>query len=188
MCTEFSYQKCSKEFYLQIEKLKEQLHLLKESQSGTEEKYRIMKQENNSLTDRIHGLEESVQEMELKEEQRINEIQKKNKEAVERMERDKQIEIENYSNKLQDIEAKQAKMIEEGKLIRADIERTRKEKSKAEEQLLEAQTKLAREKEQHQQLQNTRLRELEQWQEEKGSNMNIVQELSKEVISDPEKN
>ena len=184
MCTEFLYQKYSKKIFFQIKKLKEQISVLKESQRDTEEKYSRMKQGNSDLTDRIHGLEESVREIELKEKQKMEEIKKKNKEVVEKIEREKQIEIENYSIKLQDIESKQAKLREESKLLRADIERTREEKSRFEEQLLEAQAILAREKEQHLQLQETFSREQEQWEEEKESSMNIVQELSKEVNED----
>ena len=55
---------------------------------------------NNALLFfRILMLEEHIRELELRSEERLQTEQKRNKDSIQRLEREKQLEIENYSIK-----------------------------------------------------------------------------------------
>ena len=138
------------------------------------------------LTARIHMLEEHIREIEVRGEERLLEEQRRNKDLVQRLEREKQLEIENYTIRLQGMEKEQRVLGEEVACMRSQLEKAREEKGVVEEQLCEVQGLLIGEQERHRQLQESRARELEQWGEEKAASLGMVQEMSREVrkISD----
>ena len=158
--------------------------MLSKSQAATDERYSRVKQDNSALTARIHMLEEHIREIELRGEERLMEEQRRNKDLIQRLEREKQLELENYSIRLQGMEKEHRMLTEEVASTRSQLEKTREEKNSVEEQLSETQMMLMREQEKHKMLQENRARELEEWGSERASSMNLVQEMTKEV-TDP---
>eukprot|EP00092_Neocalanus_flemingeri_P095404 GFUD01121385.1.p1 GENE.GFUD01121385.1~~GFUD01121385.1.p1 ORF type:complete len:416 (+),score=139.83 GFUD01121385.1:290-1537(+) len=164
-----------------VQQLQEQVGILSENQATTDERYTRVKQDNTTLTARIHMLEEHIREIEVRGEERLEEEQRRNKDLVQRLEREKQLEIENYSIRLQGMEKDQKVLTEEVTSLRAQLDKTREEKHSVEEQLSETQILLMREQEQHRMLQENRSREVEEWGTERANSLSLVQEMSREV-------
>ena len=82
---------------MQVHQLQEQVGALADSQASTDDKYTRVKQDNASLTNRIHMLEEHIRELEVRGEEKLEDEQRRNRELVQRREREKQLEVENYT-------------------------------------------------------------------------------------------
>ena len=85
---------------VQVQQLQEQVGLLSANQVTTDKGYTKMKQDNTALTVRIHMMEENIREIKVRGEERLFEEQRRNNDLLQRLERVKQLEIENYSIRL----------------------------------------------------------------------------------------
>jgi len=164
-----------------VQQLQEQVGQLAESQATTDDRYTRVKQDNAALTARIHMLEEHIRELELRGEERLEEEQRRNRELLQRIEREKQLEVENYSIRLQAAEREGRGKGEEVTVLKAQVEKVRAEKAVVEEQLAEIEILLGREQQQHRSLQETLIREREEWSREREASSGLIQELTKEV-------
>merc|ERR1719400_1842986 len=106
-----------------VHQLQEQVSHLADSQATTDERYSKVKQENASLNNKILMLEEHIRELELRSEERLQTEQKRNKESLQRLEREKHLEIENYSIRLQNCERDYNRAKQEIGQLRSVIER-----------------------------------------------------------------
>ena len=84
-----------------VQQLQDQVGLLSDNQAATDERYSIVKADNVKLTAKIHVLEENIREIEMRGEERLVDEQRRNRDMIQRLEREKQLEIENYSIRLQ---------------------------------------------------------------------------------------
>ena len=84
-------------------------------------------------------LEEHIRELELQSQERLIEEQKRNKELLQRLEREKALEIENYAIRLQSSEREQAASTRELTNLRSQVDRLKTEKSHLEQELIETQ-------------------------------------------------
>ena len=66
--------------------------------------------------------------------------------------------------------------------MRSQLEKARAEKMNVEEQLTETQMLLQQEQREHKMLAANRAREMEQWSDEHERSLNLVEEMTKEVI------
>jgi len=164
-----------------VQQLQEQVGQLAESQATTDDRYTRVKQDNAALTARIHMLEEHIRELELRGEERLEEEQRRNRELLQRIEREKQLEVENYSIRLQAAEREGRGKGEEVTVLKAQVEKVRAEKAVVEEQLAEIEILLTREQQQLRSLQETLIREREEWGREREASSGLIQELTKEV-------
>ena len=80
-------------------------------------------------------LEESIREVEIRSEERLETERKRNRDALQRVEREKQLEIENYSIRLQTLEKEYGKLEAEAAQLRAQSDRLRQEKAELEDQV-----------------------------------------------------
>lgn len=80
----------------QIKKLQEQIEVLSEAQMKNEVKYSSMKRENVNLGDKISFLEEHIRDIELQTEERKTDDERRFKESMARLEREKSQELEKY--------------------------------------------------------------------------------------------
>ena len=85
----------------QVRQLQDQVSVLSENQAANDERYSRVKADNVTLTAKIHVLEENIREIEMRGEERLVEEQRRNRDIVQRLEREKQLEIENYTIRLQ---------------------------------------------------------------------------------------
>ena len=84
-----------------MRQLQDQVSVLSENQAANDERYSRVKADNVTLTAKIHVLEENIREIEMRGEERLVEEQRRNRDIVQRLEREKQLEIENYTIRLQ---------------------------------------------------------------------------------------
>ena len=166
-----------------VRQLQDQISLLSENQAATDDRYNRVKADNVTLTAKIHVLEENIREIEMRGEERLGEEQRRNREMIQRIEREKQLEIENYSIRLQGLEKDQRLLTEEVSSLKSQLDKVKAEKQIMEEQLGETQMLLVQEQREHKMLAANRAREMEQWSDEHEKSLNLVEEMTKEVMS-----
>ena len=71
--------------------------MLTEAQATDEERYTLVKQDNSTLSSRIFMLEEQLREAEEKSLDSLKMEKKRNKEQIEKLERERQIAHDNFS-------------------------------------------------------------------------------------------
>lgn len=164
-----------------VRQLQDQISLLSENQVATDDRYSRVKADNVTLTAKIHVLEENIREIEMRGEERLGEEQRRNREIIQRIEREKQLEIENYTIRLQGHEKDQRLLTEEVTSLRSQLERVKAEKQTVEEQLTETQMMLVQEQREHKTLAQNRAREMEEWSDEHERSLSMMEEMTKEV-------
>lgn len=169
------------ELNTKVRQLQDQVSCLSENQVANDERYSRVKADNVTLTAKIHILEENIREIEMRGEERLGEEQRRNRELIQRLEREKQLEIENYTIRLQGLEKDHRLISEEVTGLRSQLERARAEKENVEEALAEAQVMLVQEQREHRSLAQSRAREAELWTGEREKSLSLVEEMTKEV-------
>jgi len=164
-----------------VQQLQEQVGVLVETQASTDDKYTRVKKDNNTMTARIHMLEEHIRELEGRGEERLAEEQRRNKDIVHRLEREKTLEMENFTIKLQTAGREQRALFEEVTHLRGQVDKTRDENIGAEEQLVEIQNLLAVEQRKLKEIKESRLRESEEWRAENARSRVLIEEMTKEI-------
>ena len=71
--------------------------MLTEAQASDEERYTLVKQDNSTLSSRIFMLEEQLREAEEKRLESLEMEKKRNKEQIEKLEKERQIAHDNFS-------------------------------------------------------------------------------------------
>ena len=126
-------------------------------------------------------LEEHIRELELQSQERLIEEQKRNKELLQRLEREKALEIENYAIRLQSSEREQAASTRELTNLRSQVDRLKTEKSHLEQELIETQQSNLLLKKECSRIEESFKKTQEQLEKERFDNAHIVEELTKEV-------
>nr|CAD7452975.1 unnamed protein product [Timema tahoe] len=165
----------------QVQMLQQQVSCLADNQTNTDDRYTRAKQDSAALQARVHMLEEQLRETELRAEERLEEEQRRNRELMVRVEREKQLQIENCNIRLQTLELEGASMRDETSRLRSQVERLRYEKAMVEEKLGEAEIKIA-----SFQVENKELRELERriredTSRDRKADVQLVEEMSREL-------
>ncbi|XP_058810221.1 rab11 family-interacting protein 4A [Phymastichus coffea] len=122
-----------------VQMIQEQMHALADTQSAGEERYARVKQDNATLQARILMLEEAAKDAEARAEERLETEQRRHREWASRLEREKELQLENCAIKLQAAEAETARTKDEAKHLREQLEKLRAEKTNLELALEEAQ-------------------------------------------------
>ncbi|XP_069688115.1 rab11 family-interacting protein 4 isoform X4 [Periplaneta americana] len=160
-----------------VQMLQQQVSVLADNQNNTDDRYTRAKQDSAALQARVHMLEEQLRESELRSEERLQEEQKRHREIMVRVEREKQLQIENCTIRLQTLELEGASLREESTRLRAQVERLRAEKQASEEQRAEGGLMLAALRDELQTLRDVERRA----KDERIAGAQLVEELSKEV-------
>ncbi|KZC12144.1 PREDICTED: rab11 family-interacting protein 4A [Dufourea novaeangliae] len=121
-----------------VQMIQEQMHALVDTQSVGEERYARAKQENATLQARILMLEEAAKDAEARAEERLQAEQRRHREWASRLERERQLQLENYAIKLQAIELEGSSLRDEIGRLREQLEKVRAEKSRLENDLDES--------------------------------------------------
>ncbi|KAJ9586134.1 hypothetical protein L9F63_020224 [Diploptera punctata] len=160
-----------------VQMLQQQVSVLADNQNNTDDRYTRAKQDSAALQARVHMLEEQLRESELRAEERLQEEQKRHREIMVRVEREKQLQLENCTIRLQTLELEGASLREECTRLRAQVERLRSEKQTSEEMRGEAESMLDTLRDEVQ-----ALREIERRaKDERIASAQLVEELSREV-------
>lgn len=164
-----------------VHQLQEQVGILAENQQTSDDRYTRVKQENAALTARIHMLEEHIREIEVRSEERIQDELKRSKELLARLEREKELQLENYAIRNSGLEQEVNRLKEENVNLKKELERTKDEKRGLETQVVELQREVSRDKEERRALEEQIREERELWQGEQQANNQHIQELSREI-------
>ncbi|XP_076386049.1 rab11 family-interacting protein nuf isoform X2 [Megachile rotundata] len=121
-----------------VQMIQEQMHALVDTQSVGEERYARAKQENATLQARILMLEEAAKDAEARAEERLQAEQRRHREWASRLERERQLQLENYAIKLQAIELEGSSLRDEIGRLREQVEKLKTEKNRLENDLEEA--------------------------------------------------
>lgn len=81
--------------YMQVQVLQKQMNSLTDNQHLTDERYARTKEENAALQARVHMLEEQLRDTELRCEERLASEERRHRELVTRVDREKQLHIDN---------------------------------------------------------------------------------------------
>ncbi|XP_047113637.1 rab11 family-interacting protein 4 isoform X4 [Schistocerca piceifrons] len=164
-----------------VQMLQQQVNVLADNQTNTDDRYTRAKQDSAALQARVLMLEEQVREAELRAEERLQEEQRRHRELMVRVEREKQLQVENCTIRLQTLELEAASLREEVTRLRAQTDRLRNEKQDMEEQLAEAQCAMSALREDAERLQEAERRLREEAARESHANAQVVEELSREL-------
>ncbi|XP_076246463.1 rab11 family-interacting protein nuf [Calliopsis andreniformis] len=121
-----------------VQMIQEQMHALVDTQSVGEERYARAKEENATLQARILMLEEAAKDAEARTEERLQAEQRRHRELASRLERERQLQLENYAIKLQAIELEGSNLRDEIGRLREQLEKVKTEKNRLENDLEDA--------------------------------------------------
>ncbi|KAJ6219390.1 hypothetical protein RDWZM_005202 [Blomia tropicalis] len=125
-----------------LKKLQEQIEILTEAQMKNEIKYTSMKRENINLNDKINFLEEHVRDIEIQSDERKQEDERRFRESMARLEREKSQEVQNYVNRILDLQNELFASKEEVKEFQQKSEYLREQKEILETQLRDRELEL----------------------------------------------
>jgi len=126
-------------------------------------------------------LEEHIQQIEVQAQEKVGDEQRRNRELMQRLEREKALELENYAIKLQSAERQGASNQRDITALRSQVDRLKTEKGQLEQELFEAQQSYSILQKECQGLEDSFKRTQEQLEYERSDNSRLVEELSKEV-------
>jgi len=164
-----------------VQMLQEQVGHLAESQATTDDRYSKVKQENATLTQKVHMLEEHIREIELQSQEKLIEEQKRHKELLQRLEREKVLELENFSIKLQSAEREHASTQRDLTSLRSQVDRLKTEKSQLEQELFETQQREKLLQTEYSKLEDNLKKTHDLLDKDRSDNAQLVEELTKEV-------
>jgi len=128
-----------------VEKLKEHLENLMEKQGAMDIRYKRVRQDNSNLIAKIHILEEQVNEVRIRGEERLEEEKKRNKDEVKRLKMEMLMEIENYAIRSQGMQSLKDSLNQEVFDLKCQLENARKNNIRIKKDLSETQTVLMNE-------------------------------------------
>ncbi|XP_055338725.1 rab11 family-interacting protein 4B-like [Paramacrobiotus metropolitanus] len=145
----------------QMEKLQNQVSVLVQSQANQEDNVSKLRQDNAGLTERCTLLEEQLREQEMKYEERLKNEHRKNMDLLQRLERDKNNELENRNNRITTLEVEVNQLRNESLLVKAQAEKFKLEKAHYQDKLIEAERQMSELSEEAGRLKETLRRERE---------------------------
>jgi hypothetical protein len=117
--------------------------VLAENQSDVDDRYSRAKQENAELSTKLFMVEEQLRDVEQRGEEKLREEQRRLKEALTRLEREKTLQIENYEIRLQSLEKDlELTKVESGR-YKQQLERERSDRIQLSDKLLETERELS---------------------------------------------
>ncbi|XP_014681453.1 PREDICTED: rab11 family-interacting protein 4B-like isoform X2 [Priapulus caudatus] len=136
-----------------VTQLQKTVAMLADSQSHTEDMKSRLKQENAALQARVHMLEEQVRDAEIKGEKLCTEEERRFRDQVHRIEREKNQEIENLQYRLQSLENEYGELKDSLPQLRQQLDRVKQEKYTLADQLSECEFNLSNLQEEHKRVQ-----------------------------------
>ncbi|XP_050532222.1 rab11 family-interacting protein 4 isoform X2 [Daktulosphaira vitifoliae] len=111
-----------------VQVLQKQMNVLADNQTLTDERYARTKEENAALQARVHMLEEQLRDTELRYEERLASEERRHRELVTRVDREKQLHIDNCAIRLQNFKVAKESVRLEAEKYKSMFETIRNEK------------------------------------------------------------
>ncbi|CAH1398996.1 unnamed protein product [Nezara viridula] len=160
-----------------VQMLQQQMSVLADNQTHSDERYTRAKQDNATLQARVLMLEEQLREVETRSEEKLAEQERRHKELVARVDREKQLQVENCAIRLQTLELENSTLREEASRCKAASDRLKVETARLEEQLNENEILITSLREEIANLREQERKSRETLQ----ANQQVIEELSDEI-------
>ncbi|XP_018024981.1 rab11 family-interacting protein 3 isoform X2 [Hyalella azteca] len=121
-----------------VKLLQNRVEVLGDNQNDSQERIVRVKQDNSVLQARVVMLEEQLRDAEQRAEERLADEQRRNRELIQRVEREKALTVENYAIKQENLEKTNARLEEEQQRLRAKLDRQQRERNELENRISEA--------------------------------------------------
>uniref|UniRef100_A0A8C7XKW5 RAB11 family interacting protein 3 (class II) n=1 Tax=Oryzias sinensis TaxID=183150 RepID=A0A8C7XKW5_9TELE len=154
--------------------------LEKESDASGEQHTRL-RQENLQLVHRANALEEQLKEQEVYAEEQLQQENRRHKEAISKLEREKGLELENLQARLQQLDEENSELRSCVPCLRANIERLEEEKRKLHDEAEVMSQRLEEETEARRKVADKLSHERHQNQKEKESTQELIEDLRKQL-------
>ncbi|KAK9502906.1 hypothetical protein O3M35_011592 [Rhynocoris fuscipes] len=160
-----------------VQVLQEQMSVLTDNQNHSDERYTRAKQENATLQARVLMLEEQLREVELRAQEKLQDEERRHRELVARVDREKQLQVENCAIRLQSLELENSSLREEAARCRAQADKLRAEVQRLEEEQGRNEATIAALKEELETLNEKERTNSETSQ----ANQQLIEELTQEI-------
>ncbi|XP_069939033.1 rab11 family-interacting protein 4B isoform X6 [Cherax quadricarinatus] len=164
-----------------VQMLQQQVGVLAENQVNSDDRFSRVKQDNAAYQERVVMLEEQLRETELRHEERHAEEQRRNRELITRIEREKQLTIENYTIKLSSLEKEKNSIDDDCKRSKALVDKLQKEKASLEDRVSEAEFSASALHQENAKLAELSRREKEEIKVERERSAQVIEELRCEI-------
>ncbi|KAK3872132.1 hypothetical protein Pcinc_022762 [Petrolisthes cinctipes] len=164
-----------------VQMLQQQVGVLAENQHNSDDRFSRVKQDNAAYQERLMMLEEQLREAEVRHEERQAEEQRRNRELIARIEREKQLTVENYTIKLTSVEKEKNTAEEESRRSKSQLEKLQKEKESLEDRVSEAEFTASALHQENAKLAELARREKEEIKVERERSAQVIEELRCEI-------
>ncbi|XP_042220006.1 rab11 family-interacting protein 4-like isoform X2 [Homarus americanus] len=164
-----------------VQMLQQQVGVLAENQVNSDDRFSRVKQDNAAYHERVVMLEEQLRETELRHEDRHAEEQRRNRELITRIEREKELIIENISIKLTSVEKDNTAIDNECKRFKSQVEKLQKDKELLEDWASEAEFSASALHQENSKLAELSRREKEEMKVERERSAQVIEELRCEI-------
>ncbi|XP_072229030.1 rab11 family-interacting protein 3 [Leuresthes tenuis] len=154
--------------------------LEKESEASGEQHTRL-RQENLQLVHRANALEEQLKEQELYADEQLQQDTRRHKEALTKLEREKELELETLQARLQQLDEENSELRSCVPCLRANIERLEEEKRKLQDEAETLADRLKDETESRRKMADKLSHERHQNQKEKECTQELIEDLRKQL-------
>ncbi|XP_064215441.1 rab11 family-interacting protein 4A isoform X5 [Tribolium castaneum] len=157
--------------------LQQQVGVLQDSANQNDERYTRAKSDNAALQARVIMLEEQLRDTEMRYDERLQDEQRRSREMLNRLEREKQLQLENASIRLHAAETEATNLKEEVARQRIRIEKLENERKELTDQIQDLTNEVILAKEQA-----TSFKEKERrLNQEHEAQVQLIEELSREI-------
>ncbi|KAI8796973.1 rab11 family-interacting protein 4B isoform X3, partial [Biomphalaria glabrata] len=161
--------------------LEDQLQHLTEVQTETNTKQIKLKDENNTLVQKVLYLEEQLRDMEVKSEDRLHDERRKYQDYISKQEREKNEQVDYITQRLHRIEHEYEELKQEAPRLQSEISKLRTEKMDIQERLLERQETYNILYDEHEKLKADYHRQEVLNQKERNATGQLLSEMEKEL-------
>jgi Rab11 family-interacting protein 3/4 len=137
-----------------VHHLEERFTVLAENQNDVDDRYTRAKQENAELSTKLFMLEEQLRDEQQRADEKLREEQRRHKDILTRIEREKQLQLENLEIRYQGLEKEMSLCRIENKRLEGTLERERNEKNHLNDKCSYNEREITSLREQNRELQN----------------------------------
>ncbi|CAM4723911.1 unnamed protein product [Leuciscus chuanchicus] len=154
---------------------------LEKDSSESEEQHARLRQENLTLVHRANALEEQLKEQELRSEEHLLTYTRKHRDALNKLQRERDLEIENLQARLHQLDEENSELRSCVPCLRANIERLEEEKRKLQDEVEDVTDRLNEEIESRTKMSDKMSHERHTNQKEKECTQGLIEDLRKQL-------
>lgn len=154
---------------------------LEKDSAESEEQHARLRQENLALVHRANALEEQLKEQELHADETLNTLARKHRDALSKLQRERELEIENLQARLHQLDEENSELRSCVPCLRANIERLEEEKRKLQDEVDDVTDRLNEETESRRKMADKLSHERHTSQKEKETTQELIEDLRKQL-------